>query len=136
MPAWVVYAMIVMLSWGVLGIFQKLATDRISPESTLFWMIIGFALFEPFIYPGKRLFAYSTHGIIYGLMSGFLSNLGAFGLYAALRKGGKASVVVPLVSLYPVIVIAVAPFLLHESLTLTQAVGSACALASVVLLSA
>src|SRR5271166_847361 len=120
MPNWVFYALIVMISWGVLGIFQKLATDRISSESVLFWMIVGFALFEPFIYPGKRLFTYSRHGIAYGLMSGFLSNLGAFGLYAALRKGGKASVVVALVSLYPVIVIAVAPFLLHESLTVTQ----------------
>lgn len=136
MPTWVLYALIVMVSWGVLGIFQKLATDRISSESVLFWMIVGFALFEPFIYPGKQLFAYSRHGIAYGLMSGFLSNLGAFGLYAALRKGGKASVVVPLVSLYPIIVIAVAPFLLHESLTLTQGVGACCALVSVVLLSA
>jgi transporter family protein len=136
MQAWVFYAVIVMLSWGVLGIFQKLATDRISSESTLFWMIVGFALFEPFIYPGRRLFAYSKHGIAYGLLSGFLSNLGAFGLYAALRKGGKASVVVPLVSLYPVIVIGVAPFLLHETLTFTQGLGAVCALASVVLLSA
>ena len=136
MPTWILYALIVMISWGVLGIFQKLATDRISSESVLFWMIVGFALFEPFIYPGKQLFTYSRHGIAYGLMSGFLSNLGAFGLYAALRKGGKASVVVPLVSLYPLIVIAVAPFLLHESLTLTQGLGACCALASVVLLSA
>jgi transporter family protein len=136
MPAWVVYAIIVMVSWGVLGIFQKLATDRISSESTLFWMIVGFVLFEPFIYPGKQLFAYSKRGIALGLMSGFLSNLGAFGLYAALRKGGKASVVVPLVSLYPLIVIVVSPFLLHETLTLTQGLGAICALTSVVLLSA
>lgn len=136
MPGWILYSMIVMVSWGVLGIFQKLATDRISPESVLFWMIVGFVFFEPFIYPGKQLFSYPRHGIIYGLMSGFLSNLGAFGLYAALRKGGKASVVVPLVSLYPLIVIAVAPFLLHESLTLTQTLGSGCALTAVALLSA
>ena len=32
MPAWVFYALIVMVSWGVLGIFQKLATDRIHPS--------------------------------------------------------------------------------------------------------
>ena len=136
MPAWVIFAEIVLLAWGIVGIFQKLATNHVSPESTLFWMIVGFLLFEPFLYPGKALFAYSTHGLIYGLLSGFLSNLGAWGLYAAMRSGGKASVVVPLVSLYPVIVIAAAPFLLHETLTLTQGAGAACALAAVVLLSA
>lgn len=135
MPTWVLYALAVLLAWGVLGIFQKRATDIISAESTLFWMIVGFLLFEPFLYPGKVLFTYSTHALIYGLLSGFLSNLGAWGLYAAMRNGGKASVVVPLVSLYPVIVIVLAPFLLHETLTLTQGAGAVCALVSVVLLS-
>jgi transporter family protein len=136
MPHWFLFTVIVLVAWGVVGIFQKLATDVISPESTLFWMIAGFMLFEPFLYPGKALFAYSSRGLLYGLLSGFLSNLGAWGLYAAMRAGGKASIVVPLVSLYPVIVIAVAPFLFHESLTWVQVAGSGCALTSVVLLSA
>jgi len=136
MPLWVIYAVVVLVSWGILGIFQKLSTDRISPESTLFWTIVGFAVFLPFLYPGKQLLTYSTRAIAYGLLSGFLSNLGVFGLYAAMRNGGKASVVVPLVSLYPLIVIAVAPFVLHETMTVTQGLGAACALISVILLSA
>jgi transporter family protein len=136
MPHWILCAIIVLIAWGVVGIFQKLATDVISPESTLFWMIAGFMLFEPFLYPGKILFSYSRHALIYGLLSGLLSNLGALGLYAAMRAGGKASIVVPLVSLYPVIVIAVAPFLFHEALTWIQVAGAACALTSVMLLSA
>jgi transporter family protein len=136
MPLWVIYAVVVLVSWGILGIFQKLSTDRISPESTLFWTIVGFVIFLPFIYPGKQLFVYSTRAIVFGLLSGFLSNLGVFGLYAAMRNGGKASVVVPLVSLYPLIVIAVAPFVLHETMTVTQGFGAASALISVILLSA
>jgi uncharacterized membrane protein len=136
MSAWVLFAIVVLIAWGVVGIFQKLATNYISAESTLFWMIVGFVLFVPWIYPGKALFGYSTRGLIYGLLSGFLSNLGAWGLYAAMRSGGKASIVAPLVSLYPVIVVALAPLVLHESLTLTQAAGVACALVSVALLSA
>ena len=136
MSQWMLFTLIVLAAWGIVGIFQKLATDHISSESTLFWMIVGFILFEPFIYPGKILLAYSHRALCYGLLSGFLSNLGAWGLYAAMRAGGKASIVVPLVSLYPVIVIAVAPFLLHETLTWAQGAGAACALASVFLLSA
>jgi|ERR1039458_3957514 transporter family protein len=133
---WALAAVVVLVAWGVVGIFQKLATNYISAESTLFWMIVGFLIYEPFLYTPKLFSAYSTRGIVYGLLSGFLSNLGAWGLYAAMKKGGKASVVAPLVSLYPVIVVIVAPFLLHETLTLPQAGGVVCALISVVLLSA
>lgn len=133
---WALAAIVVLIAWGVVGVFQKLATNYISAESTLFWMIVGFMIYEPFIWPAKLFSAYSTKAIIYGLLSGFLSNLGAWGLYAAMKKGGKASVVAPLVSLYPVIVVIVAPFLLHETLTVPQAAGVVCALISVVLLSA
>jgi transporter family protein len=136
MAHWVLFSIIVMIAWGVVGIFQKLSTNYISAESTLFWMIVGFLLFEPFLYPGPQLFRYSTSGLLYGLLSGLLSNLGAWGLYAAMKSGGKASIVAPLVSLYPVIVVAAAPFLFHEMLTLTQILGVLCALTSVVLLSA
>ena len=135
MTTWVIFALIVLVAWGVVGIFQKVATDRISSESTLFWMIASFVALEPFLYPGKVLFAYSPRSLIYGILSGFLSNLGAWGLFAAMRHGGKASVVVPLVSLYPVMVIAISLFLLHETLTLRQGVGTACALGAVIFLS-
>jgi transporter family protein len=136
MPTWALFAIVVLVAWGIVGIFQKLATNYVSAESTLFWMIVGFMLFEPFIYPGKLLFTYSARGLTYGLLSGFLSNLGAWGLYAAMRSGGKASVVAPLVSLYPLIVVVLAPFIFHETLTITQAAGVLCALVSVALLSA
>ena len=135
MPAWIVFTTVVLVAWGVVGIFQKLATDHISPESTLFWMIVGFMVLEPFLYPGKLLFTYRPRALAYGLLSGFLSNLGAWGLFAALQRGGKASIVVPIVSLYPVIVIACAPFILHEALTVKEGAGAACALISVALLS-
>jgi transporter family protein len=135
MSAWVLFTIIVLVAWGVVGIFQKLATNHVSPESTLFWMIIGFLLLEPFLYPGKILFTYRPRALTFGLLSGFLSNLGAWGLFTALRRGGKASIVVPIVSLYPVIVIACAPFILHEALTMKEALGATCALLSVVLLS-
>lgn len=135
MPAWVLYAGIVLLAWGIVGIFQKLATNYVSAESTLFWMIVGFVVLEPFLYT-SQVFHYSKRAVMFGLLSGLLSNLGAWGLYVAMRDGGKASIVAPLVSLYPVIVVAVSPFLLHETLTLTQIAGAVCALISVALLSA
>ena len=82
------------------------------------------------------MFHYSRRNLTYGVLSGFLNALGAWALFAALKKGGKASVVSPLTALYPIVVIAMVPWLLHESVTPLQWMGVAFALVAVVLLSA
>jgi transporter family protein len=135
LPLWFGFAAIVLISWGVVGIFQKLATNHISAESLLVLLIIGFLLFEPFVYPGKALFHYSARGLTYGLVGGLLNNLGAWGLFAAMKSGGKASIVAPFTALYPLIVVIFAPLVLHESVTLLQGIGVGCSLVAVVLLS-
>ena len=135
LPPWFGYAAILLISWGVVGIFQKLATNGISAESTLVLLIVGFLLFEPFVYPGNALFHYSTRGLAYGLIGGLLNNLGAWGLFAAMKSGGKASIVAPFTALYPLIVVILAPLILHESVTLLQGIGVGCSLVAVILLS-
>jgi transporter family protein len=65
-----------------------------------------------------------------------LNALGAWALFAALKSGGKASIVAPLTALYPVVVIVLVPRILHESVTPLQWAGVACSLVAVVLLSA
>jgi transporter family protein len=134
-PPWFWYAALVLLSWGIVGIFQKLSTNHISAESLLVWLILGFCLFQPFVYPDKPLSVYSTRSLIYGLLSGLLSNVGAWGLFAAMKSGGKASIVSPFCALYPLLVVVAAPIVLHESITPVQGTGVLCALIAVVLLS-
>jgi transporter family protein len=133
--AWFFYAAVVLVAWGVVGIYQKLATNYISAESTLVWLIVGLLIFEPAVYPGKELFRYPTHGLVFGLLSGILGNLGAWGLFAAMKNGGKASIVAPFVALYPVVVVVLSPLVLHESVTPLDLAGVVCALVAVVLLS-
>src|ERR1700721_302873 len=87
------------------------------------------------MYPGKALFHYSAWNLAWGLMGGTLNALGAWALFAALKSGGKASIVAPLTALYPLVVIPLAGFFLHESMTLRQESGGVCALVAVVLLS-
>jgi uncharacterized membrane protein len=65
-----------------------------------------------------------------------LNALGSWALFAALKSGGKASVVVPFTALYPMVVVIAAVVILHESLTGLQMVGIACGLGAVFLLSA
>ena len=132
---WFWFAVITLVAWGIVGLLQKLSTNYISAESTLIWLVFGFLLLEPFFYPGKTLWHYSRWNITWALLSGFLNALGAWALFAAMKSGGKASIVSPLTALYPVVVVLLVPFILHESITLYQGIGVLCALTAVVLLS-
>ena len=132
---WLGFAAVTLLSWGIVGLLQKLSTNHISAESSLIWLVVGFVLLEPFMYPGSALFHYSAWNLTWGVLSGLLNALGAWALFAAMKSGGKASIVAPLTALYPLVVIPLAGFFLHETMTTLQGCGVLCALAAVVLLS-
>jgi transporter family protein len=127
-PLWLWYSILSLVAWGVVGILQKLSTNYISAETSL--------VIEPFFYPGAAVLHYSRINLSYAILSGLLNALGAWALFAALKSGGKASIVAPLTALYPVVVIMLVPYILHESVTPLQWGGVACSLVAVVLLSA
>jgi transporter family protein len=128
--------LLTLIAWGVVGILQKLSTNYISAESSLIWLVVGFLLLEPFFYPGDAVMRYSRTNLTYAILCGLLNALGAWALFAALKSGGKASIVAPLTALYPVVVIVLVPIVLHESVSRLQWVGVACSLIAVLLLSA
>ena len=132
---WFWFAVITLVSWGIVGLLQKLSTNYISAESSLIWLVVGFLLLEPLFYPGKAVWHYSAWNLAWALLSGVLNALGAWALFAAMKSGGKASIICPLTALYPLVVVLLVPFILHESITLVQTVGVVCALVAVVLLS-
>jgi bacterial/archaeal transporter family protein len=136
LPPWFWFVGITLVCWGVVGLLQKLSTNYISAESSLIWLVVGFLLLEPLFYPGKALFGYSGWNLTWGLLSGALNALGAWALFAALKSGGKASIVAPLTALYPLVVVVLVPFVLHESITRLQVGGIVCTLIAVVCLSA
>ncbi|MGC1359608.1 MAG: DMT family transporter [Silvibacterium sp.] len=135
-PPWFWYAVVTLVAWGIVGLLQKLSTNYISAESSLIWLVVGFLLLEPLLYPGKAVLHYSAWNLTWALLSGVLNAVGAWALFAAMKSGGKASIVAPLTALYPLVVIMLVPFILHESITRLQVVGVVCALIAVVLLSA
>jgi bacterial/archaeal transporter family protein len=135
-PPWLWYAAVTLIAWGIVGLLQKLSTNYISAESSLIWLVVGFLLLEPLFYPGAGVFHYSAWNLTWALLSGILNALGAWALFAAMKSGGKASIVAPLTALYPLVVIILVPIVLHESITGLQIAGLACALIAVVLLSA
>jgi bacterial/archaeal transporter family protein len=136
LPVWLFYALIALVFWGITGVTQKLSTNAISTELSFIWFsyaMIGIALAILLAVPIEwhvraKVFALAAAG-------GALNGLGALTSFAALEKGGKASIVIPLCYLYPLVAVLLAIAFLHESLTLVQAIGIALAVLSAVLLS-
>ena len=138
MTPWMLLSILTVLLWGAWGLESKIIVDRISPwmNQVLFSIglvpLICFALFSKNLSQRNER---KKQGAYFGLITGFLGGTGNIALYLALGTGGKASVVVPLVGLAPLITILLAVLILKESINRTQMVGLALALISIFLLS-
>lgn len=131
---WLLFTILALVCFGIVGLLQKLSTDLVSAESALIWLIVGFALLQPFVYPGRSLWNYSSHSIGFIFTAGVLNALGSWAILAAMKNGGKASVVVPVTAVYPTLVCLVAPLLLHEHISALQGIGIVCGLGAIFLL--
>jgi bacterial/archaeal transporter family protein len=133
--AWLWPAVVVLVCWGIVGLLQKVSTNYLSAESAMVWNVVGFFLLLPWLVPQKSLLSYSDRSLFWAILCALFNAVGAWALLAAMKNGGKASIVVPLTALYPLIVILAEPVVLHESITLLTGCGVACALTAVILLS-
>jgi bacterial/archaeal transporter family protein len=135
MDTWVFYACVATLCWGVVGLLQKLGTNRISSRSLLVWLVVGFAAMLPLLWRDGALTGLSWRVSLVGLLGGAANGLGSWALFEALERGAKASVAVPLTALYPLVTIVLARIFLAETLSFRQWVGIALAVAGGVMLS-
>ena len=56
LPTWLWLSALVLVSWGTLGLFQKLAMNHISASAALIWAAAGFMLLQPLLFPGHSVF--------------------------------------------------------------------------------
>src|SRR5690348_9686453 len=136
MHEWLWLSILVLLSWGALGVIQKVAVTHIPAENAFVWAAAGFMLLQPVLLPTASVFSYSPRSIAWALLNGAANALGLLSLLAAMRHGGKASVVEPLSALYPAFVVLLAPALLNEHIRIRNGAGIVCALIAGVLLAA
>jgi bacterial/archaeal transporter family protein len=135
-PLWLLFTLIALTFWGITGVTQKLSTNNISTELSFLWFayaMIAIGLVILALVPLNWHVRQKDFWL--AVIGGALNSLGAMTSFAALEKGGKASIVIPICYLYPLVTIVLAVAFLHESLTRIQALGIACALAAAVLLS-
>ncbi len=136
MQNWIWLATIALVFFGITGVTQKLSTNNISFELSFIWFCAAFFVVAGVIVAIMPLnWQVSPPIVAFAALGGLLNGLGALTSFAAFEKGGKASVVTPLINLYPLVTVAGAWLVLGERLTGTQVIGILSALGAVVLLS-
>jgi bacterial/archaeal transporter family protein len=135
-PVWLIYALIALIFWGITGVTQKLSTNAISTELCFIWFAYAMIAISLVVLVAIPIEWHIKAKVFWlAVIAGGLNGLGAMTSFAALEKGGKASIVIPLCYLYPLVTIFLAMTFLHESVTRVQVAGIALALLSAVLLS-
>lgn len=135
-PGWLLFAGIALVFWGVTGVTQKLATNRISSELSFLWFAYAMIAISAVLMLAVPMH-WHVRPLVFWLavVGGTLNGLGALTSFTALESGGKASIVISLISLYPLVTVVFAVAVLHERLTLVQALGVVLAIAAAILLS-
>jgi len=132
---WLVLSIMTIVSWGFMGLILKIASKYADwPQTYLIANGVVFAAAVLLYITHKPSIVVGSPGFNYALIAGFASSLANIGFYSALQ-GGKAILVIPLTSLYPVITIVLSYLILHEEITLTKGIGILLALLAIVLVS-
>lgn len=136
MPKWLRYALSCIFWWGVFGFLAKLGSDRVSPVDMQILFTIGMLplVALAFISAGRKVDT-DKLGAACGVLNGVLAGLGGLAYFAAM-KSGKASLVGPVTSLFPLLTVLLAVTLLKERMNRIQVAGVLLALASIGILSA
>ncbi len=135
MTNWLPAAFLALLSFGLWGLFTKLAVVHIDSRSALIYQTLGVVViglialsmvnFKP---------ATDTKGLIYAVLTGAAYGVGCLFYFVAASKG-KIITVVTLTALYPLVTIVLAYLLLKEAVTLKQWLGIMLAMVSILLMS-
>ena len=141
MQDWMVFGLLSLLCWGLWGLFPKLASQTLPPQSAVLFNIMGSAAFVALFIAGNFLLnpgfsiTFEPRGVAFAAMAGMAGVTGSIFLYFALSRGGNASVVVPMTALYPMITAFLALVFLQEAITFKQALGMGFAFVAIALFS-
>jgi transporter family protein len=136
MATWFVLTLGALGLWGIWGFLAKLGSDNLTAKSAatmqgmgvaaVAFAVLGFMRFKP---------DWDTGGTPAAFLAGVALMAGVIAFVFALSHGGKASIVVPMTAMYPVVTIGLSVAILKEQITPTTGLGIVFALIAVFLLS-
>jgi bacterial/archaeal transporter family protein len=132
---WLPAAILSLFSFGLWGLFTKLAIVHIDSKSALVFQTAG-VLIVGLVALSMLNFKPDLHikGLGFGLLTGLAYGIGCLFYFIAADKG-KVMTVVTLTALYPLITIILSFLLLRETISLKQCFGIILALTSIFLMS-
>lgn len=135
MIQWLPQAILALISFGLWGLFSKLALVHIDSKSALIFQTAGVMLVG-IIALSMLNFKPTTDlkGVSYGLLTGVAYGIGCL-FYLIAADKGKIVTVVTLTALYPLVTIILSYFLLQETVTMKQIAGISLALVAIFLMS-
>jgi uncharacterized membrane protein len=134
---WLMLALIPISLWGVAGLLQKVSTNSISGELSTLWFLLAFvpvalSLLAMGAWPDRIVDGKTW---LFVILLGLTLALGNLAILLAFANQGKASIIVPLSGLYPIISIPIAVIILREHIGLREFFGIVVALAAVAAIS-
>ncbi len=133
---WLLYATITTIFWGIWGAFIELPEKAGFPATLgyVVWAVMMIPCSLAALYLIKWKLEYDTRSILLGSLVGLLGAGGQLLLFQALRQG-PAYIVFPLISLFPILTIALSMLLLKEKASRKHWIGIIVALVAILLLS-
>jgi transporter family protein len=135
-PRWLRYAVLCIFWWGVFGFLAKLGSDRTSPEQMQILFTIGMLpLVAAAVWSARMKVETDRLGVFYAVLIGVLAGMGGVAYFAAMENG-KASLVGPVTSLFPLLTVVLAVTFLKEKMNRIQVAGILLGLIAIAILSA
>ena len=133
MPKWLRYALLSIFWWGVFGFLSKIGSAKASPIQMQILFTVGMLpLVAAALLRGK--IDRDHVGAAYGVLMGVLTGLGGIAYFGAMQAG-KASLVGPVTSLFPLLTVLLAVGILKERMNKVQVAGVILGLISIAVLS-
>jgi transporter family protein len=133
---WLLYTLMTVVLWAGWSFLGKIALEKTtSVQATVMFGLVAALVGAAAIALGQRTSAWSFGALWLAALSALSGSLGLITFYSALQEG-RASLVVPIIGLYPAIVALLSVAFLGERLSAVQYAGVLLAVTGVVLLGA
>jgi transporter family protein len=132
-PAWLVWAVVAQISWGVWAVLSKLLGDALTAEQSQALSTLGLLpILGPLVWAGGHdLRAASRIGIALAILGGVITCLGNIAYYAAVSRGEKVATVASVTAIAPLVTVLLAMLWLRESINRIQTLGIALSLIAI-----
>src|ERR1035437_10782951 len=92
--SWYLYALLTVLTWGLWGVFSKLASNYSKPRQALRFQTVGVLIFAGLVLVLENFrIEWSTAGFTWAALGGFFAFVGFLTFFSSLDHGKTSTVV-------------------------------------------